>query len=203
MSISIFTTPKEVYHKIARLFPGETINEDDIFEWCMDAEINHISDGDLFAKFVDVPITIDSTLNMGALPCNVVRIIDVYDKDDNLIEYQLTATNHIKPKIATDTIYLTYLGLYVDDEGIPRIYTSHVIALTTFCKMQMLEPKVIMGKVPGNLFAKYEQQFSGQITAIKQSARNKDKKSYDDINIIRFNMLKKVGQERLFKNMFV
>lgn len=202
MSISIYTSANEVYHKIARLFPGENISEDDVFEWCMDAEINYIKDGDLSAKFIGVPLTIDKTLNMGALPCNVIRVIEVYDKSEKNVEYQITAANHIKLKDKASEVYITYLGVSVDDNGIPAILSSHVNALVTFCKMQMLEPKLLMGKASPNLVMKYEQQFSGQITAIKQSATNKDKKHYDDVNIIQWNMIRKVGQGRLFKNMF-
>lgn len=202
MSISIYTTADEVFNKVTRLFPGETINKDDIYEWCMDAEINKISDGDLFAKYIDIPVVIDKTLNIGALPCNVKRIIDVYDADENYVEYQITATNHIKIKGSHSKVLLTYLGLSLDDEGLPRILSSHVSALLTYCKMQIIEPKVLMGKFSPNLFQKYEMQFSNQVTAVKQSAVNKDKKHYDDVQVIRFNMLKKVGQQRLFKNMF-
>ena len=98
MSISIYTNAVQVYHKVARLFPDDNIVKDDVFEWCMDAEVNYIKDGDLLAKFIDVPVIIDQTLNMGALPCNINRIIDVYNGSGKRIEYQITATNHIKPR---------------------------------------------------------------------------------------------------------
>ena len=97
---------------------------------------------------------------------------------------------------------MTYLGLNVDEDGVPAILQSHVPALVTFCKMQITEPKMLVGKFSPNLFQKYEQQFSLQVTALKQSATNKDSLHYDKVNIIRFNMIRKVGQNRLFKNMF-
>ena len=202
MSVSIYTSAKNIYTQIARLFPNDNIHEDDIFEWCMDAEINYIADGDLLYKFIDVPVTIDKTLKIGALPCNVRRIIDVYNKEDVPVEYQVTASNHIKVKSNIDTVYLTYLGIPVDEEGVPKILSSHQPALLTFCKMRIVEEKVLRGEMPMGLLQKYEVQFSNQVTALKQAATHKNKEHYDKVEIIRFNMIKKVGQERLFKNMF-
>jgi len=202
MSTSIFTDPIEVYNKVVKMFIGEPINKDDVFEWCIDAETNYIQDGDLLAKFEKAPVTIDSTTNLGYLPCNIIRIIEVYDGSENDVEYQLTASNHIKINGTHDTVYINYLGLYVDENGVPRIRSGHVNALTTFCAMKIIEPKVLMLKMPIGMLDRYEQKFSNQVIAVKQSAQYKDKLHYDRVNIIRFNMLKKVGQQRLFKNIF-
>lgn len=201
MSTSLFTDPIEVYNKVSKALPGEIINKNDIFEWCIDAEINYIKDGDLLAKFVDIPIEINSNSRLGALPCNIIRILEVYE-DSTPIEYQLTASNHIKVNSNTTKVYIHYLGVWVDEDGVPRIHTGHVNALVTFCITKILEPKVLMLKYPEGMIRKYETKFSNQITAIKQSAQYKDVNHYDKINIIRYNMIKKVGRNRLFKNIF-
>jgi len=202
MSTSIFTDTMPVYYQVSKLFPGENINKDDIFEMCINAELLYINDGDLLAKYVDVPVEIDQTLFMGALPCNVKRLLEVYDKDENNIEYQLTGSNHIKVKDKIDKVYVHYLGIKMDENGNPTIRTNHIPALVSFCVKSILEPKMLVGKASPQVFQMYDNKFSNQIINIKQSATNKDIRHYRDIDIIRFDMIPNVGQIKLFKNMF-
>jgi hypothetical protein len=199
---SIFTNTDTVYYQVAKKLPGENVNRDDIHEMCMVAELLYIKDGDLHRQYEDVPVTIDENLNIGALPCNIVRLMEVYDVDQNQIEYQLTATNHIKVREYVPVAYVRYLGLHLDEKGIPVIRTNHIPALVSWCLKEILETKMLMGKANPQLFTLYNQKFSDQITAIKQSATNKDVRHYDEVEVIRYNMIPKPGRKRLFKNIF-
>jgi len=199
---SIFTNTDKVYYQVAKKLKSEIVNRDDIHEMCINAELLYIKDGDLYRRFEDVPITIDKNLFIGALPCNVVRILEVYDENQMPIEYQLTATNHIKVKEYIQTAYINYLGLHLDENGIPVIRTSHIPALISWCIKEILETQMLIGKANPQLYAMYNQKFSDQVTALKQSATNKNIKHYDDVEIIRYNMIPKPGRSRLFKNIF-
>jgi hypothetical protein len=197
---SIFTNTDTVYYQVAKLFPGENVNRNDIHEMCMVAELLYIKDGDLHRQYEDVPVEIDKNLFIGALPCNVVRLMEVYDKDEMPVEYQVTATNHVKIKEYVPIVYVRYLGLHLDDKGIPVIHTNHIPALVSWCVKSLLEPRMLMGKANPQLFAMYNQKFSDQVTALKQSATNKGVHHYDEVEVIRYNMIPKLGRKRLFKN---
>ena len=199
---SIFTNTEAVYYEVAKKFPGENINKDDIHEMCLQAELLYIKDGDLHRQFEDVPIIIDKNIFIGALPCNIIRLLEVYDNNQTPIEYQLTASNHIKVKEFIEIAYVSYLGLHIDDNGIPVIRTNHIPALISWCMKEILETKMLIGKTSPQLFQFYNQKFSEQVTALKQSATNKDIRHYDEVEVIRYNMIPKPGRQRLFKNIF-
>jgi len=201
MSLKYYTSPIEVYNKLTKAWKRTPVNKGEVFENCIDAEINYIKDGDLFSKFTEFPIEIDKTVGLGSMPCNVIRIIEVYDESGNDVDYVVTGSNHIKV-VGYDKVYMHFLGAIVDEDGIPVIHQGHVNALVTFNLMKFVEQEVLLQRMPLGFLQKYEQQFSNQVVALKQSAQYKDKSHYDKVNIIRFNMLKKVGHKRLIKTMF-
>lgn len=202
MSLKYYTDPIEVYNKVVKLWKNTVVNKNDVFEECIDVETNYIKDGDLLAHCEAFPLVANKTTGLANSPCNMIRVIEIYDENDNDIKYSITGSNKIKLVGDYQKAYINYLGTKVNDEGIPVIHQGHVNAMVTFCIMKRLEEQMLLGNVPMGLHDKYEKKFSNQITHIKQSAQYKDKQHYDNVNIIRFNMLKKVGQKRLTKNMF-
>ena len=202
MSLKYYTDPIEVFNKLTKVWKKGTLNKDSVFEWCIDAELNYIKDGDLLSKYIDFEITIDTETGLGLLPCNVSRVIEVYDSSSSDVDYTITASNFIKVATGQENVLMHFLGATVTEDGVPVIHQGHVNALVTFCLMKLVEVEVLLQKMPMGFLQKYEIQFANQVTAIKQSAQYKDKKHYDNVNIIRFNMIKKVGRKRLIKDMY-
>lgn len=202
MSLKYYTSPIEVYNKVVDVWENTVVNKNKIYEMCFDAEINHIKDGDLMSKFKEFPLDVDSTTGLAVMPCNVIRVIEVYNEKGVDIPYTITGGNHVKVPGVNKEVFMHYYGVTADEDGVPVIHQGHVNALVTFCLMRLVEKQVLKQKMPMGFLQKYELQFSNQVISVRQSAQYKDRKFYDNVNIIRFNMIKKVGRQRLMKTMF-
>ena len=193
----IFTTPDIIYHRLIKKFANKSINRDEIIEMCFDCEINYIKDADTMRTYIDAELKVDSISHQAIIPCNNSRILNVYDSDNNAINYSLSGANRIKVSEDYETIYMSYIGLFVDDDGTPMIRTSHIPALTTFCIKNIIEDDFLIDRAPYNKFILYDQKFSHQVTAIKQDWSHKDHEHHNKIDAIRFNMLPIAAQRGL------
>jgi len=164
---------------------------------CFDCEINYIKDADTMRTYIDAELQVDQETLQAIIPCNNSRILNVYDKDNNVVDYVLIGSNRIKVSGKRESVYMSYIGLFVDDEGNPMIRTDHIPALTTFCIKNIVEDDFLIDRAPYNKFLLYDQKFSNQVTAIKQGWSHKDHEHHNKIDAIRFNMLPVAAQRGL------
>ena len=197
----LFTTPSVIFHRISEKFKGETISESQITEWCFDAEVNYIAEADDSRIYKDVPLDINPITKIAILPCNVIRILDVYDSNEAPTSYTSLPPSRIKINDAT-TAKISYVGLNVDDNGEPYFRSSHVPALETYCTVKILEGKALMLKYPYQIYKDMEQKFSNQIVAIKQSWTNRDHQTSNRMDAIYYNMLPVAAQRRLYHKQY-
>lgn len=196
----LFTTPKVIFHRLNETFKEtKYINEDSIYEWCFDAEVNYISNVNDMVLYFNVEVKYDKTTRRAILPCNIFRLVNVYDCSNNPLEYNLQPPAYIKLNSCdiTSPVFISYYGLSVDDEGVPYIPSNHIPALETWCKIKLLEFDSLIGKFPYNVWSDIEAKFSRQVTAIKQSWARKDHEHSNKMDKIDFNMLPLAAKRRL------
>lgn len=198
----MFSNHLTIYERVSAFDP--TITEDMVLSWALDLETMHIADTNVMAQYEGVPLTVNETTQMALLPCNIYRILHVHGKSDIRVPYSLVGSKNGYIKILDDSteVYITYLGIPFDENGYPQILNSHIPAHETWVKLKIKEIPHLNGKYDPNMYAMFERQLANQLTAISQSAVAKDVDSYNKSNVIRYNMISQLGQERLLHKWF-
>lgn len=205
---SKYVSAEVIMADLARKYKSFEWDLDDVIEWCAQVETNYIPEVNQMVHYVKVPLTVTS--RQVELPCNIHRILDVYDSDEARVQYYNNGAFLVDLRDDTgeelddsvETIYINYVGLPLDDDGIPLILKGHEPACETFCKINFFEEKVALGEFSPDLWEKWNQQFSGQITSAKQSVRHMDRYDIDKLNIIKGNMIIKIGSMPIKQNTF-
>jgi len=210
MSITPFVKADVISNRLNRQFRYKEFDPELVAEYCAQAEIEYIADVNIMNIFKSVPLTVGFQ-KMVLLPCNVFRILEVYNDSDPRLSYNKTATHltHIIDLTSgeeveeDDTIYITYIGVPVDPKtGEILIPSGHEPALETYCKMKFFEEDALLGKIDKNMWVLWSNQFSGQVSHVKSSFRHIDRLKINNLNVIQGNMLPQIGRLPLIHEQF-
>lgn len=202
----LYLHPKFIFSAITRKIKSKTPNMADIIEWCAEVETRHIKDIESMIDFRGIGQEIDHGLIK--IPCNVFRIIDIYDEGEN----QLFANNNgsylhdIRDMNGNllkdgDTVYLNYSGIPVDQDGIPLIAAGHEIACETYCKISMFEEDALFAKVNANVFFEWKQTFPLQCKAARNVFQKQTRNDIEYVSMVMQNMIQKIGDLPIKQNM--
>lgn len=191
-----YTNYRVIMGRVARIMSlmnmGGMINEDDIIEWTAECEIDYIADYSYFVKFRQVPLTVANCI--AKLPCNVYRIEDVYLPSGNVPYYNDGAYLRLPEDFRGTVIYINYIGIPVDNEGIPLILKGHEQANVSFCVLQLLTPLHMAGQLKNpNVYAEYTDKVNYQCHAAKNGYRHKDRAAVNQEVIVWGNTIPKIG----------
>lgn len=203
---NFFISPEAIFDRMSILYKRVEFDRLAVIELCADCMVNVIKDSSTMALFEDIGITM--TNNMVKLPCNVFRILDVFDEDENQLEFKTNGDylydiiDESGDAIEDGTIvYLNYRGIPVDEDGMIVIPEWFQIPCETYCKIKLLEEDVGYGKFDKDLWMLWNTQIPGQIVAARNNFRLSSRKSIDDLNLIKYNMLQKIGDLPIIQRM--
>lgn len=192
-----------VEHALSQLSLGSALSEDDIIEWCAECETDYIADYNFFVPFRQVGVKVER--NVAKLPCNIYRIEDVYAQGGVRVSYYNDGSYlDLGRNFRGNVVFLNYLGVPVDKEGIPLVGKGHEQACTTFCIMQSLLPFHIAGTLKNPMiYAEYEDRLNYQCIASRNGYRHKDRNELNKMDIIFGNMIPKIGSLQLVHEAFI
>jgi len=197
----MFSTHLTIFERVSNFDPR--ITEDDVLSWCLDLETMQICDVEVMAHFKDVPLEVNPTTKLAVLPCNIFRIMHVYDESDSIIPFSLfSRKSHIKIP-DNKKAFISYIGIPFDDNGDILIANNHIPAPETWIKLKIKEIDHFNGNYDPKLYAQFEYKLGNQITQIKQQVINLTVDHFDKLNVIRYNMIPTLGRERLYHKRFV
>lgn len=195
----LYISPKVVYADLARIYKSKNIYINDVIEWCMQVERDFMADIDTMLHFIEIPLEVSG--NAVKMPCNVYRLLDVYEDKDSerpvLYQnngsylYDVTDENGTSYDDGT-TIYVNFVGMAITKEGDVLVFDSHRPACETYCKIKMFEEDVAMGKFDKQIWAAWNQQFSGQIIAGRSTYRHLSRRQLNDLNIVRGSQVRRI-----------
>lgn len=196
-------SPITIQADLSRVFKSKNFDIYDIVEWCGIAETRYIKDIELMIPVYEVPLVVSSS--QALLPCNVYRLLDVYDVGGSLIDFKMnnhgTYLTSLKYRnrdedYAEDTIYINYMGTPIDDEtGYPLIIKGHENACEMFCKIRSFEEDAVLGKISYPMWDSWNMKFSGMISHAAQNPyRHKTRAHLKDLEIIRGDSLPAIGK---------
>lgn len=204
----LYVTYKQIKANLGLVLQKKNIQELQIMSWSAECERDYIQDIITMYKFLNVGLVTESyssNYDIVSLPCNIYKILNIYSDPSNPISQikwkYINKENTLKILVEKghQAVYLDFIGIAVDEEGIPLIARSHVPAVETFCTMKIYYEDFLEGISQSYLYL--EQKFSGQMIAIRQTMRHVDPMMLNDLNVINGDMLESIGNMRIINKM--
>ena len=200
-----YISHKAIAADITRVYKNKPVNLDDILEWCSQVETRYAIDVDKMVLYLKVPLEVDLETSppQALMPCNVFRLLDVFNDGEEYTNYYNNGSYLILPaNYNEEYVYLNFVGTAISDEGDPLIIKGHENACETFCKIRLFEEDVAYGRFNQQMWAMWKEEFSGQVAASKCDMRHFDRQHFNKLNIIHGNMIPKIGGVRLYHKNF-
>lgn len=200
-----FISHHVIHADLVRKFKTKTFHIDDIEEWCFIAESRYIIDIRAMVQVLGVPLTVEmlGSRAIAYLPCNVIRILDVYLSNGQRIPYVHNgAFLYLNEGFLGDSVMLNYIGSPIDVDGGSLIVKGHENACEQYCKLQAFEEDYVNGKINQNAYMDWQRTFSGMMQNIKQDVKNLDMDKLNKLDIIHGNMIPRIGRLVLKQNQF-
>jgi len=158
-----------------------------IVEWCAEIEIEVLGNWKQFQRFDKYEMEVVS--GKALLPCNLYRILDVYDSSEkrimnyhnNGVYLSFSDYGDNKPSDGSK-IYINFLGIAVDPEsGYPYLLRGHEQALFWGCVVRLHDEDFSLGLINANAYSdmvlKYEAALNAADSGFRHFSKN-DEKEY-------------------------
>jgi hypothetical protein len=202
---SFYTDHHEVMASLGLYLKRKDFSEVEVMRWCQEVETLHIKDLSTMWRFEEIKIeTIDynSDWKLFELPCNVFRLLNVYEDPDNPISHLehkwLNQNNRVYKMVENrnqDSIYINYIGTPISDDGVPLILKTHVQACETYIQMKLYWEDTLDGK--SQVGWHLSKKFSGQVTHLKNDVTHLDAEHFNRLNVINGDMIESIGNMRI------
>lgn len=195
-----YVSVKNVAARIARNVKGKEWDIYDIAEWCAECEVDEIGMYEGFAKFRNVPVNVK--YNKGYMPCNVYRLLNVHRNKCSVTKYDYDGAflrfNFDDPGTRNDeyTVYIDYLGVMVDSEGLPLILDGHQEACFWYCMTKLYFEDYMNGLTPENRYMFLQDRLGHYVDKVKTSFRYVTRDDMNEIQRIMHNLVPKVKMSR-------
>lgn len=209
-----FVSCDVIAYELGQLYKSKNWEIGNIRTWCAEVETRYIKDIETMTEFEEIDLTVDLDSNDNPqvlLPCNIFRILDIYENSEVNLEYKTNGAyaydfkwNDIAQTYEDgDVLYINYRGVNIDETtGEILIVKGHEIACKTWCKIQMFEEDAAFGKFDKNLIEVWKNDFSGQCIAARHNYQHKSRERINNLNIIRGNQIVQIAGLSLHHELF-
>lgn len=186
-----YTSPYVIMDRIARVHKNKQLNIDDIISWTAELEVNYLRDTNWMIKYIN--ITFDVTNGyMVALPCNLWRILDVYELDEVTRIQNINNGSYLSLLNGNWTqIKMNYYGVPVHPtEGYVLILKGHEEAHEAYCLTKLYEEDFMTGKIDANRWVELNQRLGHYITTCKNNTRYIQRNDYEELSMVAHNIIR-------------
>ena len=203
---NLYVTHHVIHANLTRVFKKKQFDLNDVMEWCQKMLHNSAKDVETMTTFLNVALEVPQSgalKNMVYVPCNVFRLLSVYNGSTPITDY-LFDGSYIKLPLdsAYSYIVIDYKGTPINEDGIPLIPKQYQEACETYCKVQAFEEDVTLGLISAQMWAMWDQKWPGQIGFGKQDWRFKDIQQIDMLNIIHGNLLPTIAGAPIYSQFY-
>lgn len=195
-----YVSVKNVAARIARNVKGKEWDIYDIAEWCGECHTDEIGMYEGFRKYRSVKLTVFH--NKAYVPCNVYRILSVHKNNCSIPKYHWDGAylrfNFDDPSTFSSKyqIELDYLGVAVDDEGLPMILEGAQEACYWYCMTKLYFEDYMNGLTPENRYMFLQDRMGHYVNRVKSSFRHITRDDMNEIQRIMHNLVPKVKMSR-------
>jgi len=118
-----YITAETILSMLSSYIKKKEVDINDIIEWCAECEITVLGDVEQMHKYFMIPITV--TNYKALLPCNVYRLLDVFDCGDNRINHYNDGSHLVFNPKSLSILFTLYSipGLLLI--GIPKSFATN------------------------------------------------------------------------------
>lgn len=195
-----YVSVKNVAARIARNVKGKEWDIYDIAEWCAECHTDEIGMYEGFAKYRNVRIPVKH--NKAFVPCNIYRVLSVHKGDCCISNYQWDGAylrfNFDDPGTFGQEydISLDYLGVMVDEEGLPMILEGTQEACYWYCMTKLYFEDYMNRLIDENRYTMLRDQLGHYVSRAKSSFRHVTRDDMNEIQRIMHNLIPKVRMSR-------
>jgi hypothetical protein len=195
-----YVTVQNIAARIARNVKGKEFDIWDIAEWCGECETDEIGMYEGFAQYRNVEIPVK--FNKGYMPCNVYRLLNVHRNKCSIAKYNWDGAylkfNFDDPSTFNSeyTVFIDYLGVMVDDQGLPMILDGNQEACYWYCMTKLYFEDFMNGLVAEGKYMFLQDRLGHYVSKCKTSFRHVTRDDMNEIQRIMHNLVPKVKMSR-------
>ncbi len=181
-----YVTAENIMARLSMMHKNKSFNIDEIVQWCSECVIEVIGNPISMYDYNRIKLIVNNYKAL--LPCNVYRLLDVYDSNDNRITNYYNDGSHIifssdavfeTDELGQNVVYINYYGIAVDSKtGYPLIMKGHELACEAYCACKLYLEDYLTGKINGQQWQYLDQQKTIQCEAANNGVRHE---SNDDM----------------------
>lgn len=117
-------------------------------------------------QWTEVKIKVKNGL--AQLPCDLIRLLKVYDVHGNELHIQSNGSAYLKPTFKEGEIIIHYYAMPLEDvdgEQMPSLIYEYANYYAWYCIHSILKEDWIIGKIPSDRFAWIEQRMDNEYDA--------------------------------------
>jgi len=187
-----YTTADEIMAMVARDHKNKVLDRDDIIEWCAECERDFVYDIDqmVYYKGIGLAVKNDRTI----LPCNIFRLLEAKrTRNGTRITYRRNGRFLIfGTHSELGAVYIDYVGLPVDENGVPYILEGHEQACAAYVVYKLYLGDFLAQKITLNAWAEIKQDMINKVRACGQDFRHYSSEYFDSLRKIQFDMVPKL-----------
>lgn len=197
-----YTTHDEIYNRLSLVHKHKTFTPLEIAQWCSECAVEVIKDADRLESYTNIELNVTDLKALA--PCNVYRILDVFDSNRKRIEYRYDgAYLDFHGSFFGTKAYINYLGVPMDPEtGYPYIKKGQEKACQAYCVYKMYYEDFLTGKIDATRWGYITDEMHNLVAAAQSSIRHKDRKSLERINKVHAMIFSRPGFIQLYDNQF-
>lgn len=195
-----YVSVRNVAARIARNVKGKEFDIYDIAEWCGECETDEIAQYDAFVKYRNVKVTVKH--NKAYLPCNIYRVLSVHRNQCSIPKYSWDGAylkfNLDDPGTFNEeyTVDIDYIGVAVDQEGLPMIRDGHQEACYWYCMTKIYFEDYMNGLVHEGRYMFLNDRLGHYVDKAKSSFRDVTRDDMNEISMLLHNIVPKVRMSR-------
>jgi len=170
-----------------------------IIEWCAEIEIEVIGNWAQFERYDKYEITVGD--GKALLPCNIYRILDVYDANEMRIMRYKNNGAYISFSDFGGSIpdgsklYINYSGIPVDPEtNYPLFLRGHEQALFHGCVVNLYQEDFSMGKMRGDAYQEMVGSYEIALNSCNNGFRHFSRNDAKDCLAVVCNVIQKINK---------
>jgi hypothetical protein len=172
-----FSKASVILSRLKRLAPSKTFSPVDVIEWSSECVVEELKMAPAWYTYKKVALTV--TNGKALLPCNLYRLLDVYDRMSKRVKYDDSSGSYLVFEGYSDTyIYINYYGLPIDSDGMILIPKGSEKACTYYCLKMVYQDDYMTNKINGQQWQMIDEEYNqGQRQAwsnIKGLSRNEE-----------------------------
>ena len=180
MSNNKFVTAENIAARLSQVHKQKKFTIEEIVQWCAVCSIEIVGNPDVMAHYMAVALPVEN--HKALLPCNIYRLHDVFDSNDNrFLSYSNDGIHIIFPsnqgfnkdKLGRDVCFINYTGIAVDPKtGYPLIPRGHELACEAYCAYNLYYEDFLTGKINATQYQVLENNKMVQCEAAKGGFRH-------------------------------